>query len=133
MKKPTKSGGAHAPPKPPKTDKPPQPWKPADATDNIRKLARGDFDFVPADHWEERLEERNLLVGDVLYLLKNGFVYEPGVKSTRGHLYKYEMEYTTPNSNGRTLRVVLIPCAAENTIKIVTIMFADEVLVSGRR
>lgn len=96
-------------------------------------MARGDFDLLSGLHWEEQLEARNLIVGDLLYLLKNGFVYEPGVKSTRPHLYKYEMEYTTPNSHGRTVRVVLIPCASANTIKIVTIMWRDEAVISGSR
>jgi hypothetical protein len=58
-------------------------------------------------------------------LLKTGFVYEEPEPSTREGHYKYQIEGSTPNSEGRMVRAVVIPdgnCA----IKIVTVMWKDE-------
>ena len=119
--------------KKPIIDKPPQPWKPADATDTIRKIARGNFDLLQGIHDDERLSERGLIASDLVYVLKNGFVYDEPKPSSREGLYKYEIECPTPNSNGRSLRVVVIPCCANNSIRIITIMWRDETMISGSR
>ncbi len=53
----------------------PQPWSPADATDEIRALAkRPDLKITYTLHAKDRLAERGLFIGDILYVLKNGFV-----------------------------------------------------------
>lgn len=107
----------------------PQPWSPADATDNIREIAASNFALSTTDHYEDRLEERDLTTGDVLYVLKRGFVYEQAEKSTRSKCFKYRIDGSTPNSGGRLLRLVVVPCADPKEIKIVTVMWKDE---SGR-
>lgn len=64
-------------------------------------------------------------MGDFLHLLKNGFVYDEPEAATRDGYFKYRVEGTTPNSEGRTLRAVVIPsngCA----MKAITIMWRDE-------
>src|SRR5262245_12045739 len=99
-----------------------QPWKPADATDFIRQIANGHPTLVIRRHAEEQMLDRGLIVGDILHVLKRGFVYEEPDNSTREGFYKYRMECTTPNSNSRTLRVIVIPCAREDLLKVVTIM-----------
>jgi hypothetical protein len=76
-------------------------------------------------HFKERLAERGLIMGDLTHLLRNGFVYDAPEESTRKGLYKYRVEGTTPNSEGRTLRAIVIPsngCA----MKVITIMWRDE-------
>jgi hypothetical protein len=73
---------------------------------------------------------RELISGDILYVLKNGFVYNPGQQSTRIGLYKYQMESPSPNSGGRTVRVVVIPCPS-CAAKVVTVMWVDEPLDGG--
>lgn len=106
-----------------------QPWKPAQATDEIRKLARNDrLKITYTSHIRERLAERDLTTGDVFYVLKNGFVYEHPAPSTQQGLYKYRMETKTPNSGNRTLRLVVIPDPNHNDgwMKLVTLMFIDE-------
>jgi hypothetical protein len=77
------------------------------------------------DHLHKRLEERDLMMSDILHLLKTGFVYDEAEPSTREAHFKYRIEGKTPNSDGRTVRAVVIPsdgCA----LKIVTIMWRDE-------
>ncbi|GJE41301.1 DUF4258 domain-containing protein [Methylobacterium soli] len=62
---------------------PSQPWKPATATIEIRKLARDErLPMTYTRHIRERLAERDLTIGDVLYVLKHGFVYEEPEEST---------------------------------------------------
>lgn len=71
------------------------------------------------------MAERKLLMGDILHVLKNGYVFEDGQPTTQAGCFKYRIECTTPNSGGRTVRVVLIPSSSD-AIKIVTVMWRDE-------
>lgn len=107
-------------------DKPPQPWSPAQATEQIWKIAKGNLDLIMTKHASDQLAARRLITGDVMYVLKNGYVYENPEPSTREGLYKYRVESSTPNSNSRTLRLVVVPCATEMGLKIVTVMWRDE-------
>jgi len=38
------------------------------------------------------MEHRGLIMGDILHVLKNGFVYEKAQESTRSGCYKYKIE-----------------------------------------
>jgi len=102
-----------------------EPLEPAAATRFIRSLHGASLNLRYTRHVRERLEERGLIVGDILHIIKHGFVYERGETSTRLGLFKYQMECVTPNSNGRTVRIVIIP-SLSCSIKVVTIMWADE-------
>ncbi|MFG1201768.1 hypothetical protein V5F29_05190 [Xanthobacter aminoxidans] len=106
----------------------PQPWKPADATDEIRQLANaGDkLTISRTRHFIEQLELRDLLMGDALYVMKHGFVYQEAQASTQDGLFKYRIDSKSPNSGSRALRVVLIPDHARCWIKLITIMWVDE-------
>lgn len=77
------------------------------------------------------MELRDITVLDVLYVLKNGFVYDTPESSTRPFLYKYAMVSPTPNSNRRELKVIVIPSEVKCEAKIVTVMWADEPAVRG--
>jgi hypothetical protein len=104
-----------------------QPWKPADATDEIRNLARCDeLKLTYRQHARDQMLARDLLMSDVLYVLKNGFVYQDAKKSTRDNIYKYRIECTTPNSNNRDVGVVVCPDPAGCWIKVLTVMWIDE-------
>jgi hypothetical protein len=101
-------------------------WTPADATKRINGCARNSsLSLAYSRHATERLSERNLIMGDLLHLLKTGFVYEEPEPSTREGHFKYRIEGTTPNSDGRTLRAVVVP-GTGCELKIVTIMWRDE-------
>ena len=102
------------------------PWSPTKATEELRKIARQDFDFCWTAHVIERMEDRDLIVGDVVHVLKHGFVYDEAEKSTREGYFKYKIECTSPNSGARTVRVVVIPEQKPLTLKIVTVMWVDE-------
>ena len=108
-----------------------QPWPPAVATKQINALAGRDECFMAwTGHARERLKERNLLAGDIFYILRRGSVYTQPEKSTRDDLFKYAIEATSPNSEGRAIRVVVIPdpdaYRGAGCLKIITVMWLDE-------
>ncbi len=104
----------------------PGPWKPAEATKRINACAKGDdLTLTFAVHYHERLKERGLIASDTIYLLRTGFVHDDPEESTRAGHFKYCIEGMTPNSEGRTIRAVVIPSGGCE-IKIVTIMWRDE-------
>ena len=106
---------------------PDQPWTPADATDNIRRLGKSArLHLIYTEHAKEQMFDRKLATGDLLFLLKHGFVYEHPVPATRPYFYKYQVESETPNSNGRAVRSVVIPDPMREHVKIVTIMWVTE-------
>ncbi|MBI1867735.1 MAG: DUF4258 domain-containing protein [Methylocystis sp.] len=71
------------------------------------------------------MRERDLIMSDVLYVLKQGFVFDDPQESTRPGLHKYAVQSRSPNSGSRTVRVVAIPDANRCQIKIVTVMWVD--------
>lgn len=110
-----------------------QPWNPADATLELRNRgASGHLDICYSWHARDQMRERSLIIGDVLYLLRNGFVYDKPESATQPKLWKYAMESRTPNSGNRVVRVVVIPAMTRCWVKIVTVMWADEVTCGGR-
>ena len=60
-----------------------EPWTPAQATERIRSIARADFDLAYKIHAMEQLDERQLIMGDLNFLLQNGFVYSDPEEATR--------------------------------------------------
>ena len=105
----------------------PQPWSTSQATETIRRLAQGEkLDLSYSKHARERMEQRDLLISDILYVLKRGFVHRTAEKSTQPGLYKYRIESRTPNSNNRGVAVVVIPDEVKCWIKVVTVMWDDD-------
>ncbi|RZJ46500.1 MAG: DUF4258 domain-containing protein [Brevundimonas sp.] len=103
------------------------PWTPAQATQHINSCAkRDDLQLSWTHHATERMRERGLVMSDLLYLLKTGFVHDEAEASTREGFFKYRVEGTTPNSNRRAVRVVVIPDPKSSGMKLVTIMWRDE-------
>lgn len=104
----------------------PQPWAPGDATDTIRAIAKSDcLGLITTKHAREQMAERELITSDVLYVLKNGFVYDEAQESTRLGCFKYRIETRSPNSGSRTVRIVALPDADRCMIKVVTVMWVD--------
>ena len=103
-----------------------EPWTPAQATDRIRSIASGEHYLSYKRHALDQIAERGLIIGDVVYLLKNGFVYEAPEESTRKPYWKYRMQCRTPNSKNREVRVVVIPDWKKKGFKLLTVMWADE-------
>jgi len=98
---------------------------PADATKLINGFAADrEMQLTWSLHGKERLRERDLILADVLHVLRRGFVYEKPKNASRG-FWKYKIEGQSPNSGGRTVRVVVIP-ASGPSLKIVTVMWRDE-------
>ncbi|MDK9694891.1 MAG: DUF4258 domain-containing protein [Siculibacillus sp.] len=104
-----------------------QPWSRAEATRNIQALARSpDLRLTYTEHAKTRIFERDLTIGDVLRVLKEGFVHRDPEASTQAGLYKYHPEGRSPNSGNRVVRVVVIPDPTKSWMKIVTVMWVDE-------
>jgi hypothetical protein len=104
-----------------------KPWTPGEATEAIRAIGRSNrLSLAYKLHARERLLERGILISDVLYVLKNGFVYMDALPSTLEGFYRYSIECTTPNSGGRKVRVITIPDNTSCQIKVVSIMWVDE-------
>lgn len=103
-----------------------RPWPPRKATEEIRNLAGRGFDFCWTEHASEQMSARDLIVGDILHVLKHGFVYQEAEPSTRPGFFKYAVECRSPNSGDRILRVVVVPQRKPPTFKVVTVMWVDE-------
>ena len=64
----------------------PEPWSPAQATERIRELARDpQLNLSFRTHCTDQLADRNLIMSDLLYVLRNGFVYDPPEQATRDY------------------------------------------------
>ncbi len=101
------------------------PWSPAKATEQINRKANDEaFGIAWTDHAKTQIQVRNILMGDVLHVLKKGFVFDEAQQGNEKYTYKYRVESTTPNSK-RTVRVVVIP-QPNPAVVIVTVMWADE-------
>lgn len=70
------------------------------------------------------MKHRDITSPDLLYILKNGFVYEDAEVSTQKGRYKYKIQSRTPNSS-RTIRLIVIPDEVGKEIKLVTVMWVD--------
>ena len=103
----------------------PSSLSPAKATEAIRSKIGPTLGVYWTRHAKDQMAARDLLMGDVLYVLKHGFAYEEAERATEIGLFKYQMESVTPNSGGRTVRVVVIPSMSCD-VKIVTVMWKDE-------
>lgn len=104
-----------------------QPWLPALATQIINKKARdAAFSLAWTDHAKERFEQRDIIMGDVLHVLKWGTVYDTPRPGTDHGSFKYRIEGVSPNSMGKTLRVVVIPQPTPALV-LVSVMWAGYV------
>lgn len=101
-----------------------KPLSPAKATEHLRKKVSPHLELRWTAHAKMQLQARDLVTGDIIHVLKYGFVYQEGEQATRPGCFKYVMESTTPNSGGRTIRIVVIPSTA-NAVKVVTVMWKD--------
>lgn len=103
-------------------------WPKGQATDEIRAIARSDSLTISYKrHAVERIAERNIIMGDVLYVLKTGFVHMEPMETTRPAYKKYAMEGLCPNGGNRTLRVIVVPDKPTTFLKIVSVMWVDEI------
>jgi hypothetical protein len=98
---------------------------PRQATDFLRAKVESDLELRWTRHAAKRMKERHLIVGDILHILKFGYVFEEGEPASSPGVFKYKMECRTPNSGARTVVIVVIPSAA-SWVKLVTVMWKDE-------
>jgi len=104
----------------------PEPWEPAVATRAINHLVKQmELNFAMKKHAIAREDLRNIVIGDVLHILKTGFVYEKAEEASRKGCYKYNIEGRSPNSGNRTIRIVVIPYEKAVAVKVLTVMWVD--------
>ncbi len=102
-------------------------WNDEDAICEIRNIARSPkLDIAYKKHALERLSERGLIMSDVLYVLKNGFIHLNPEPATRNGYNKYAMECRCPNGGSREVRVIVIPDKKACLLKIISVMWVDE-------
>ena len=101
-------------------------WSTGKATQIINACARSPtLNLSWVSHVKERLRERGLIMGDALHVLKFGFVLDTPLPATRPGFFKYLIEATSPNSEGRTVGVVVIADGSCD-LKMITVMWKDE-------
>ena len=99
---------------------------PSVATEKIRTLASDDnANWWTTDHYKKQLNERDTISSDIKHLLRAGYVYKEGTESTVPGLWKCQLEGQTPNSNNRTIVVVIISDFSDRSIKFVTVFWRD--------
>lgn len=110
----------------------PEPWPPAEATDRLRAIAADPhFEVSYKLHAEDQMAARDITTLDVIHAMKTGFVYEQARPATQPGLYRYTIRGASPSSNKRDIQVVVIPSMHKASVKIVTVMWADEAGVKG--
>lgn len=102
-------------------------WTPGQATTQLRSIAKSrSLTMVWTAHARERFVSRGLIMSDILFALRNGFVLIEAKPSTREGYFKYEMHSRTPNSEGREVCCVVVPDKKSTTLKLVTVFWVDE-------
>ena len=82
-------------------------WTNAEATQHINTIAKNLYtNLIYTDHAEERMDEREITIGDIMQVLKRGYVLGEIEPATRGR-HKYPIEGLSPNSP-RTIRLIVI-------------------------
>ena len=76
-------------------------------------------------HAKQRLEERGILISDVIHVLAYGYVVGEPEQSTRAGYFKYKVCGKSPNSGNREICLVVIPDTGKPAIKVVTVMWKD--------
>jgi hypothetical protein len=111
----------------------PEPWNPSQATERIRHIARRErLDFAYREGCRDQMAERSLIMGDILYVLRNGFVYLDPEPATRDY-WKYWMQCGTPNSNSREVAVLVLPDWKRKNLKVQEVKWVDEPMIGGRQ
>ncbi len=111
-----------------------QPLTPSQATECIRQMARHDrLSLAYSGHAKARLAEREILTGDLLVLLRQGFVSCDAEPTANQNVFKYCIDSRTPNSGNRSVRAVVIPYRQNATpgLRIITVMWVDEAAQGG--
>lgn len=104
-----------------------QPWAPRIATERIRAMARHEkFGLAYKLHARDQMFDRSIVVSDILFVLKFGFVFLESTPATRPGFFRYAMENKTPNSDSRDIRVIVIPDQKRCLLKLITVMWVDE-------
>jgi hypothetical protein len=110
----------------------PEPWPPGEATHRLRNIATDPYFEVSFKlHAEDQMGDRGITLPDVICAMRNGFVYEKAEPARQPGLYRYTMRGASLSLDKRDIKVVVIPSMHKASLKIVTVMWADEAGVKG--
>ncbi len=99
-------------------------WSPRKAEEFIHAYALDSAcDVTDTQHMTERLELRDILMSDVMYVLKYGSISELPQATTRTDCFTCKICGTTLNSSNREICVVVVPNPNRPAIKIITVMW----------
>lgn len=108
-------------------------WSPKTAENHIRTYARNpDLELAYTRHANKRMEERGIIMSDILHILKCGHIdtdNEPE-ETTQPNFHKYEICGKSPNSGSREICLreiclIVVPDPSQPAIKVITVMWRD--------
>lgn len=103
-------------------------WDSAEAERRIHAYAVpgiDEFELAYTRHAKQRMEERGIIVSDIMYILATGHIDEEPSESTRPGYCKYKICGKSPNSGTREICLVVIPDPRNPAVKVVTVMWKD--------
>lgn len=88
-------------------------------------LGNDGLELALTRHARERMEERGIIVSDILHVLAVGHIYDEPMVSTRPGYCKFRICGKSPNSGGREICLVVVPDPGRPAIKLITVMWKD--------
>lgn len=96
-----------------------RPLTPEEATNRIREIASDSANVLVATHAQERMEERDFTMRDLLELLRNGYVDDEAQYNAEKNEYKYKITRVVDSRTAAAITVIL----NNQRLLIVTIMW----------
>lgn len=88
-------------------------------------LENDGLELALTQHATDRMQERGIIISDVLHVLAGGHVDDEPTASSRHGYWKYKICGKSPNSGRREICLVVIPDPARPAIKLLTVMWKD--------
>ncbi len=103
-------------------------WSAMQAEKSIHAYAQqsADLELAYTMHAKQRIEERNIIMSDILHILACGHIDDEPKESSRPGYCKYRICGKSPNSGNREICLIVIPDPAKAAIKIITVMWKDQ-------
>lgn len=96
-----------------------KPLTPEEATNKIREIATDSANVSVTMHTQERMEERDFTMRDLLELLRNGYVDDEAQYNAEKNEYKYKIARVIDSRTAAAITVIL----DNQRLLIITIMW----------
>ncbi|MCY4337312.1 MAG: DUF4258 domain-containing protein [Gammaproteobacteria bacterium] len=103
-------------------------WSAKTAERHIRAYSQksSGFELAYTIHAKERIEERGIIISDVVHILVHGHIDDEPETSSRPGYCKYKICGKPPNSGHREICLVIIPNPDKPAVKVITVMWKDQ-------